>query len=260
MTSASPAQIALAQQLADASAAVIRGYYRSPLSIDDKLDASPVTQADREAERVMRNLIAASRPTDGIIGEEYGEENADADWVWVLDPVDGTKSFTVGRPLFVTLIGLLYKGVPVLGVINQPITEDRWMGGVGVPATLNGQPLHSSEIGEIAAARIGTTGPEYLDVAKPVFDALVKACRYPIYGGDGYLYAQVASGWLELVIEEGLKLHDFAALAPVVQAAGGVMSDWQGKPLVLGSEGRVVASANPAIHAQVLPQLAALPV
>ncbi|SMC24936.1 histidinol-phosphatase, inositol monophosphatase family [Andreprevotia lacus DSM 23236] len=258
MTTASPAQIALAHQLADASAAVIRGYYRSTLSIDDKLDASPVTQADREAERVMRELIVANRPADGIIGEEFGDERADADWVWVLDPVDGTKSFTVGRPLFVTLIGLLYKGVPVLGIINQPIAQDRWIGGEGVPATLNNEPIKASDVAQIAQARIGTTGPEYLNAAKPVFNALADACRYPIYGGDGYLYAQVASGWLDLVIEEGLKLHDFAALAPVLQAAGGVMTDWQGKPLQLGSEGRVLAAANADLHAQVLPQLRAL--
>ncbi|WP_035053949.1 inositol monophosphatase family protein [Andreprevotia chitinilytica] len=252
--------IALAHRLADASADVIRGYYRSPLAIDDKSDASPVTQADREAERVMRELINMARPGDGIIGEEWGDENTDADWVWVLDPVDGTKSFTVGRPLFVTLIGLLYRGVPVFGVINQPIVGDRWIGGEGVPATLNGQPIKSSDITSIKQSRIGTTGPEYLAAGKPVFDALAQECRYPIYGGDGFLYAQVASGWLDLVVEEGLKLHDYAALAPVVQAAGGVMSDWQGKPLVLGSEGRVIAAANPAIHALVLPQLAALPV
>ncbi|HSC81879.1 MAG TPA: inositol monophosphatase family protein [Chitinolyticbacter sp.] len=253
-----PEQLNLMHRLAAASGEVIRAYYRSGLAIDDKDDASPVTRADREAELAMRALIQQERPQDGIIGEEYGEENADADWVWVLDPVDGTKSFTVGRPLFVTLIGLMYRGEPVLGGIHQPITGDLWLGGQGVPATLNGRPIHASEVGAIAQARIGTTGPEYLHAARPVFDALAGLCRYPIYGGDGFLYAQVASGWLELVIEEGLKLHDFAALAPVVNAAGGRMTDWQGEALNRHSSGRVIAAANAALHAAVLPRLAAL--
>ncbi|WP_148715487.1 inositol monophosphatase family protein [Chitinolyticbacter meiyuanensis] len=258
MTIALPEQLDLIRQLAAASGDVIRGYYRSGLAIDDKDDASPVTRADREAELAMRALINAQRPQDGIIGEEYGEERADADWVWVLDPVDGTKSFTVGRPLFVTLIGLLYRGVPVLGAIHQPITGDLWLGGEGLPSTLNGERITASASTGIAQARIGTTGPEYLDAARPVFEQLAGQCRYPIYGGDGFLYAQVASGWLELVIEEGLKLHDFAALAPVVNAAGGRMTDWQGAPLTRTSQGRVLAAANAELHATVLPQLAGL--
>ncbi|BCL75639.1 histidinol-phosphatase [Jeongeupia sp. HS-3] len=253
-------QLALAQQLADASAEVIRRYYRSNFTIIDKDDDSPVTQADREAEQVMRALIEVHRPQDGIIGEEFGEQNADADWVWVLDPVDGTKSFTVGRPLFVTLIGLMYRGEPVLGVINQPISGDRWIGGVGVPTTLNGVAVSSSDVGVLAGAIIATTGPEYLPRARPTFESLAKRSRYQIYGGDGYLYAQLASGWLQLVIEEGLKLHDFAALAPVINAAGGKMTDWQGRPLHRHSEGCVLAAANATLHAAVLPELAALPV
>lgn len=252
--------IQLAHELADISGQTIRGYYRHEFSIVSKDDDSPVTIADREAERVMRERIRAARPNDGIIGEEHGEENVDAEWVWVLDPIDGTKSFTVGRPLFVTLIGLLHFGKPVLGVINQPIVNDRWIGGVGVPTTLNGRPVQGSDIKEVSAARIGTTGPEHLQTCAQVFAELVKACRYPVYGGDGYLYGQVAAGWLDVVVEEGLKLHDFAALAPVVIGAGGAMTDWQGEPLRLGSAGRVLAAANADLHAQVLPALRSLPV
>ncbi|KPC52680.1 inositol monophosphatase family protein [Amantichitinum ursilacus] len=249
----------LAHELADLSGEMIKRYYRQPFAIDEKADDSPVTIADREAERVMRERINAARPQDGIIGEEHGEENTDAEWVWVLDPIDGTKSFTVGRPLFVTLIGLLHFGKPVLGVINQPITADRWIGGEGVPTTLNGQPVRVSAVDTISAARIGTTGPEYLTNALGVFNQLVAQCRYPIYGGDGFLYAQLASGWLDVVAEEGLKLHDFAALAPVIIGAGGVMTDWQGQPLVLGSAGCVLAAATPALHASLLPAFARLP-
>ncbi|TJZ73498.1 inositol monophosphatase family protein [Chitiniphilus eburneus] len=260
MSSPFPDQIELMRRLAQASGDVIRRYYRSELAIDDKDDASPVTRADREAEQAMRALIQAARPQDGIIGEEFGSENEQAEWVWVLDPVDGTKSFTVGRPLFVTLIGLLHRGVPVLGAVHQPITGDFWIGGTTLPTTLNGAPVRGSAIDELARARIGTTGPEYLSAGRAVFDDLAARCRYPIYGGDGFLYAQVASGWLELVIEEGLKLHDFAALAPLVNAAGGRMTDWQGEPLTQTSAGRVLAAGNPALHALALPALRALPV
>ncbi len=247
--------IALAHQLADVSGATIRPCFRSPLAIDDKNDHSPVTIADREAERVMRELIQKVRPQDGIIGEEFGREREDAEWVWVLDPIDGTKSFTVGRALFVTLIGLLHYGKPVLGIINQPIQNERWLGITGQGAWFNGEPVLANQIEQLQAARLGTTGPQYLDVGAAGFARLSEQCRFNTYGGDGYLYAQVASGWLELVVEEGLKLHDFAALAPVVNGAGGRMTDWQGKALDMHSEGRVLAAANPILHAAALPFL-----
>lgn len=255
----SPEQIAFAHQLADASAAVIRPYYRSGLAIDDKSDASPVTQADREAELAMRALINECRPQDGIIGEEFGLERDDAEWVWVLDPVDGTKAFITGRPLFVTLIGLLYRGVPVLGVINQPIANERWLGVVGQGATLNNQAITVSDISEIARARIGTTGPQYFSEAgRSAFMNLQQEGRFTVYGGDGYQYALVATGGLDLVIEEGLKLHDFAAVAPVVIAAGGIMTDWQGEALTRSSTGRVIAAATPAVYEHALQAMKAV--
>ena len=245
----SQAQIEFAQKLAEASSAVIRQYYRTGLAIDDKLDSSPVTQADREAEQVMRALINAERADEGIIGEEFGAEREDADWVWVLDPVDGTKAFITGRPLFVTLIGLLYRGQPVLGVVNQPIANERWVGVVGQGCTLNGEAISVSQITELARARIGTTGPQYFSASGlQAFNDLQKGGRFTVYGGDGYQYALVATAGLDLVIEEGLKLHDFAAVAPVVIAAGGVMTDWQGQALVKGSVGRVIAAANQELH------------
>jgi inositol-phosphate phosphatase/L-galactose 1-phosphate phosphatase/histidinol-phosphatase len=245
----SPEQIAFAKKLADASAAVIRPYYRSGLTIDDKSDASPVTQADREAELAMRALINAERPQDGIIGEEFGAERDDADWVWVLDPVDGTKAFITGRPLFVTLIGLLYRGQPVLGVVNQPIANERWVGVVGQGCTLNDQAVTVSQITELSRARIGTTGPQYFAPAsREAFMQFQQGGRFTVYGGDGYQYALVATGGLDVVIEEGLKLHDFAAVAPVVISAGGIMTDWQGEPLTRTSSGRVIAAATPEVY------------
>ncbi|SFM95373.1 histidinol-phosphatase, inositol monophosphatase family [Formivibrio citricus] len=243
----------LAQELAAASAEVIRGYYRSGLAIDDKSDASPVTQADREAEIVMRKLINERRPQDGIIGEEFGRENAEAEWVWVLDPVDGTKAFITGRPLFVTLIGLLHHGVPVLGVINQPVTGDCWLGVVGEGTTLNGKPAQVSQIADLARARIGSTGPQYFQPqGLAAFNELAAQCRFAVWGGDGYQFGLLASGGMDIAVESGIKLHDFAALAPVVIGAGGLMTDWQGKALDINSGGDVVAAATPALHTAAL--------
>ncbi|MBL8508751.1 MAG: histidinol phosphate phosphatase, partial [Chitinimonas sp.] len=135
----------LAQRLADAARAVILPYYRTRLAVDDKLDASPVTLADRGAEQAMRALLAEHAPEHGIIGEEFGRERDEAEWVWVLDPVDGTKSFIVGRPTFCTLIGLLHHGKPVLGIIDQPVLNERWVGVAGQPSTLNGSVVQTSD-------------------------------------------------------------------------------------------------------------------
>lgn len=243
----------LALELAKASAAVIRPYFRQNLDIDDKTDASPVTRADREAEQAMRALIRQARPQDGIIGEEFGCENEGAEWVWVLDPVDGTKAFITGRPLFVTLIGLLHHGKPVLGVINQPINDECWLGVVGEGCTLNGTPLSSNGADLLNRARLGTTGPQYYtESGLTSFNALAKACRFTVYGGDGYQFGLIASGGMDLVVEEGLKLHDFAAVAPVVISAGGCMTDWQGRELDIKSDGRVLAASNADLHAKAL--------
>jgi histidinol phosphatase-like enzyme (inositol monophosphatase family) len=245
--------LALAHQLADAARAAILPHYRSGLAIDDKADSSPVTLADRGAEQAMRALLAERAPGHGIIGEEFGRERDDAEWVWVLDPVDGTKSFIVGRPTFCTLIGLLHHGVPVLGIIDQPVLNERWVGVQGQPTTFNGKPVTTSPIATLAAAKLGSTGPQYLPgEAGRRFAALDAACRFTVWGGDAYLYATLARGGLDLVVEYDLKLHDFAALVPVVQGAGGVMTDWQGQPLTAASGGDVLMAANAALHAQAM--------
>ncbi len=247
------ALLALVPRLADAARAAILPHYRSQLLVDDKLDASPVTIADRGAEKAMREILEAERPEDGIIGEEFGRVREEADWVWVLDPVDGTKSFVTGRPTFVTLIGLLYQGRPVMGVIDQPVLDERWIGVKGKATTLNGQLVRCAPTLGLARARLGSTGPQYFtEEGRPRFDALLTQCHFGLWGGDGYLYAQLATGGLDMVIEEGLKLHDFAALAPVVEGAGGRMTDWDGAPLTIHSEGRVLAAATASLHEQAL--------
>ena len=246
----------LAQHLADAARAVILPYYRTRLAVDDKLDASPVTLADRGAEQAMRALLAEHAPEHGIIGEEFGRERDEAEWVWVLDPVDGTKSFIVGRPTFCTLIGLLHHGKPVLGIIDQPVLNERWVGVAGRPTTLNGSVVQTSDVTDLAATRLGSTGPQYLQAAAGErFAGLQARCRFTVWGGDAYLYALLASGGYDLVVESGLKLHDFAALVPVVLGAGGTMTDWLGGELNKDSDGSVLVAATAALHEQALAYL-----
>ncbi len=259
MTETCPAHlVALAQRLADSSASVIRRYFRTPVTVDDKADQSPVTIADREAERIIRTIIEAQRPDDGIHGEEYGTKNLDAEWVWVIDPIDGTKSFITGRPIFGTLIALLHHGRPVLGVIDQPIVGDRWLGVAGRPTTHNGQPARVRACpGGLVSAMFGTTSPDLFPGADyDAYRRVASQVKVSTYGGDCYSYGLLASGYYDLVVESGLKLYDFAALVPVVTGAGGLMTDWQGNPLDASSAGQVVAAGDPRTHREALAALA----
>ena len=243
--------IRLAHALADASGVAIRPYFRARFAQELKADASPVTQADREAEAAIRALIERHRPADGIIGEEYGEERPEAERIWVLDPIDGTRAFIGGRPIFGTLIALLENGRPILGVIDQPISGERWIGAIGRPTLLNGQPVRTRNPARLADAVFATTAPWFCGP----FETLRAATGDALLGGDCYNYALVATGQIDLVVEEQLKLHDFAALLPVVEGAGGRMTDWSGAPLGRESDGRVVAVGDPALLDQVLPLL-----
>ena len=245
--------IRLAQRLADAAGAAIRPYFRSRYEIETKADASPVTDADRAAEAAIRAILDTERPADGIIGEEFGISREGAARRWVLDPIDGTRSFIAGRPIFGTLIALLEEETPVLGVIDQPIIGERWLGARGQATTFNGAPARTRSCTAVAQALLGTTSP-YLfdDEDRPRFEAVARASANLILGGDCYSYAGLAIGQLDLVIESGLKLYDFAALVPVVEGAGGRMCDWQGAPLDAQSSGQVIAAGDPSLIAAVL--------
>lgn len=250
---------ALAERLADAARPILRKYYRQPVDIVGKADASPVTRADRETEAAMRAIVRTETPDYGVFGEEHGVENADAEYVWALDPLDGTRAFVSGKPQFGALIALLHMGSPIVGVIDAPILGERWLGVLGVGATLNGAPVRTRAAVDLADARMGTTSPEAFasaaDLARYArLRARVADCNF---GGDCYNYAVLATGRLDLVLESGLKPWDFAALAPVVIAAGGCMTDWSGKPLTLASAGDVLASSDPAVHRAALGVLAA---
>ncbi|WP_437530316.1 histidinol-phosphatase [Sorangium sp. So ce726] len=250
--------VELAERLADASGAVIRRYFRKGIEADDKADASPVTVADREAEAAIRELLAARAPGHGIVGEEFGRQNEGAELVWVLDPIDGTKAFLTGKPLFGTLIALLHRGRPVLGVIDQPVLGDRWLGVLGRQTLWNGAPARVRACAGLPLARLSTTGPQYFPPAKArAFGEVASRAKLVSYGGDCYQYGLVASGSIDVVVEYGLKLHDFAALVPVITGAGGVMTDWEGRPLDAASAGDVVAAGDPRTHAEVLAALRA---
>lgn len=254
--------IAIANAALDASGAAIRPYFRTGLSADDKSDESPVTAADRKAEQVLRAALSAATPDFGIIGEEFPAHNPDAKYVWVTDPIDGTRAFITGRTSFTTLLGLLEDGVPVLGFIDQPITRERWWGGRGIPAgfsgDLGGVPGTRQAV-NLAQAELSATSPEMIagagDNAVRRFNQLRHAAKRIYWGGDAYSYGLLALGQIDVIAEHDLKPWDWAALGPVIEAAGGVVTDWAGAPLKLGCDGSVLASANAALHAEALTQL-----
>ena len=251
--------LALANRLADAAGEAIRPLFRGQWTQERKPDASYVTEADQAAEAAMRAIIESERPDDGIIGEEYGNRNPAAARQWVLDPIDGTTSFIAGRPIFGTLIALMEGGWPVLGVIDQPVLRERWVGRVGNGTTFNGAPARAAPCPDLADAVLGTTSPhQFAGEQVDAFMGLAKAVaeRKIVYGGDCYNYGLVASGHLDVVCEAGLKLHDFAALVPVVEGAGGTMCDWQGEPLNAHSTGEVLALGDSARLEDVLEAMA----
>jgi histidinol-phosphatase len=247
------AYLALAAELADAAGAAIRPYFRTALAVDDKADLSPVTAADRAAELAMRQLIAARFPEHGIIGEEYGREREDAEFVWVLDPIDGTKSFISGVPLFGTLIALARHGKPIIGVIDQPISRERWVGAEGRTTTHNGNPVRCRACPGIAAATVFATSPDmFRDGDADAFARVARAAKLVRYGADCYAYGLVALGFVDVVIEASLKTYDFSAMLPIIEGAGGIATDWQGAPLGLSSDGRVLIAGDKRTHSDAL--------
>ena len=212
----------LAQDLAEVASLVIRPYFRQRIKVDIKEDMSPVTVADRAAEQAMREMISTARPTDGVVGEEFSAVEPEADWTWVLDPIDGTRAFLLGLPTFGTLIALLHEGEPVLGVINQPISGERWIGVVGEGvefqegAGAETRLVRTRTRTPLAEASLFCTAPEQFQGAnEKAFRRLYGAIGTPRYGFDCYAYAMLASGFADLVVEATLAPYDYLALAPV---------------------------------------------
>jgi inositol-phosphate phosphatase / L-galactose 1-phosphate phosphatase / histidinol-phosphatase len=242
-----------AETLVDASREIILGYWRQDLEIIDKADESPVTIADRSAEARIREMIEARYPDHGIAGEEYGRVRMDADYVWSLDPVDGTKAFISGSPLFGTLVALLHHGVPVLGVVDVPAMRERWIGGEGLATRLNGKPVKTRQGQTLEQATVGSTSPSMFTGADAERIARIHdRVKLPIWGGDCYIYGLVALGTIDLVIEKGMSDYDYLAPSAVIKAAGGVVTSWEGDALGIGTTDSVVAAGDPKLHAEVI--------
>lgn len=241
-------------ELADASGDAIRPFFRTSLSIDDKSNGrgfDPVTAADRAAEAAMRALIRRNFPTHGVIGEEFNDERADAEYVWVLDPIDGTKSFISGMPAWGTLIGLMRLGDPVYGMMHQPFIRERFFGD-GKTARYRGpggeRILATRSCAQLNDAVLYTTSPLLMNAAdRAAFASVEQATKLSRYGGDCYAYCMVAAGSIDLVIETEIKPHDIAALIPIITGAGGIVTTWEGERAEKG--GRIVAAGDARVHA-----------
>ena len=248
---------AFVDDLAARSGAAILPFFRSAIASRDKSDGAafdPVTEADHAGEVAMRQWIKRAFPEHGIIGEEYGEDRPDAEFVWVLDPIDGTKSFICGMPTWGTLIGLLHGGRPVFGMMHQPFTRERFSGD-GAGASYRGsngeRELRVRACADLSGATLATTSPlllpgDHLDAFRRV-EAKVRLSRY---GGDCYAYCMLAAGHVDLVIESGLKPYDIVALIPIVTGAGGVVTNWEGGDAAAG--GAIVAAGDARLHRQAL--------
>ena len=244
---------AFVNELASVSGETILPFFRTALTVEDKSRSGsfdPVTAADHAAETAMRTLIRRTFPDHGIIGEEYGGERADAEYVWVLDPIDGTKSFISGMPTWGTLIALLRSGEPVFGMMNQPFARECFSGdggGASYRGPAGERELRVRACADLAQAVLFTTSPLLMNAAdRAAFAKVEGAVKLTRYGGDCYSYCMLAAGHLDLVVETELKPYDIAALIPIVTGAGGVVTTWDGKPAQNG--GRIIAAGDARVH------------
>jgi inositol-phosphate phosphatase/L-galactose 1-phosphate phosphatase/histidinol-phosphatase len=227
-------------------------FYRSFGAVQVKDDKSPVTQADQAVERQLRTCIEQYFPDHGIIGEEFDAVRPNSPYQWFIDPIDGTLSFMAGRPTFGTLLALTYEGEALFGMIYQPITKDCWVA-TKAGATHNGVPIRTRVCEALSQAIICTTGPHYFSQSeKTSFDKIATQAQYQLYGGDCYNYGLLASGYVDVVMEAGLKPHDYMAMIALIEQAGGVITDWQGNPLTPHSNGTVLACGDEALHRKIL--------
>ena len=261
MSEAIDQRLAFAHRLADAAGELIRPYFRKRIEVTDKGPAGfydPVTEADKRAEETIRELIATHYPQDGILGEEWGEVPGKSGYRWVLDPIDGTRAFIAGQPLWGTLIALELRGKPVLGILDQPFLRERFVGTdvqtlfSHAGGTVN---LRTRACSSLADAVICTTHPmlHFHEKERERYFRVERACRLSRYGGDCYAYALVAMGFIDLVIETDLKRWDVAAILPIIAGASGVVSDWNGDPITDG--GNIVAAGDARVHAQAVKML-----
>jgi len=242
-----------AGDLADTAAATAMHFFRHPVEIDVKSDDSPVTIADKQIEQEVRDLLATRFADHAILGEEFGAGDLTNENVWVVDPIDGTRSFISGHPLFGFLLAHMRSGKCALGMISMPALQERYIGALGQGATLNGTPIRTSRTTRLADAILSINEGEKLIAAEPeVLSALLSAGHTRRFGYDCYPHALLASGHIDAVVDYDLKPFDYLPLQGVVEAAGGVITDWSGGPLGYGSDGRVVSAATPELHAELI--------
>jgi histidinol phosphatase-like enzyme (inositol monophosphatase family) len=252
--------LAAAEVAADVAGATIRPFFRTGLAAKAKGDLSPVTVADRSAERAMRAVLSGRFPDHGILGEECGLHRPECRLRWVLDPIDGTRAFITGRPTFGTLIALLDGDMPVLGLIDQPVTGERWVGASGRRTRFQGAfggVAGCRACPSLADAELSCTTPDMFGAHRPAWDRLAGSVRRASWGGDCYAYGLLALGQIDVIAEADLKIWDWAALAPVVEGAGGRITDWAGASLRPDGDGRVLAVGDPALLGQAIEKLRA---
>ena len=239
--------------LADESEKIIKKYFRTSIDVDSKEDQSPVTIADKEVELKIREIIKNHYPEHGILGEEFDQTNIESEYIWVIDPIDGTRSFIAGHKDFGTLIALVYNNKPIVGIINCPMHNERWVGIINKETTMNNKVVKTSKTTVINESYFCTSGL-YLedDHFKKSCDKIINKSKYYRLGGDCYMYGMIASGLIEIVLEDTLKTHDYMALIPVIEGAGGVVTDKYGSPVTINSDGSIVASANKSLHNQII--------
>ena len=251
--------VAAAEAAADAAGAVVRPLFRIGLPADVKADRSPVTAADRGAEQAARQALLRHFPAHGVLGEEYGLENPDARWRWVVDPIDGTRAFITGRMQFGVLVALMDGDRPVLGLIDQPVTGERWIGVAGRQTSFRG--AFGGRIGcrpcpDLRFAELSCTSPQMFGTDLHRWQRLSGAAGRISYGGDCYAYGLLALGQIDVIVEADLKVWDWAAVLPVIEGAGGRMTDWHGRPLRPDGDGRAVAVGDAALLPAVVATLA----
>ena len=245
-----------ANELADQARQIALAYFRKPLDIESKSDNTPVSIADTSIESTLRDMINDVYPDHGILGEEYERQQSNSEFLWVIDPIDGTKSFVTGHPTFGCLIALLHNDRPVLGIIEMPALNERWVGIENEPVYFNASKATTSTNKTLSDSVTACTGVDFFNASElPVYNHISRQGKFRMFGGDCYNYGLLASGFVDVVMESDLKPFDYMALVPVIENAGGVITDWQGNPLTLESSGQILASANADLHQQCLSEI-----
>ena len=243
----------VASIIAQDASAIPMQYFRTALDITDKADDSPVTIADQNTERFIRDALMKHFPDHDIFGEEFGISGDLSGASWIIDPIDGTRSFISGNPLFGMLMGFLDAGVPQIGLVRMPALDETYIGVAGSGATRNGTPISCRKTTDMAKAILYINEPANINAADPArFVRLCGAAHINRTAYDCYPHAMVAAGSIDAVVDCNLEPYDYLPLVGLIQAAGGIITDWRGETLTLKSDGRVITAATPELHAEIL--------